>query len=63
MMTNNDIGTGAFPLLGTLAPRTEPDPRDDQWTNGCEVLDRVMTRFAVHTHGARGRRNGLVRMY
>ena len=48
MMTNSDIGSGAFPLLGTLVPRSAPDPRDDQWTIGCEVLDRDMTRFASY---------------
>ncbi len=47
-MTNDDIWTGAFPLLGTLVPRNAPDPHDDQWTIGCEVMDRDMTRFSAY---------------
>ena len=31
-----------------LAARNAPDPRDDQWTVGCEVLDRDMTRFSAY---------------
>ena len=38
----------ALPLLGTLAPRTAPDPKDDQWMIGCEVLDRDFTKFSEY---------------
>ena len=31
-----------------LAPRTAPDPRDDQWTIGCEVLDRDFAKFSAY---------------
>ena len=34
--------------LGKLAPRTAPDPNDNQWTIGCEVLDRDFARFAAY---------------
>ena len=32
----------------TLVQRNAPDPRDDQWTIGCEVMDRDMTRFSAY---------------
>ena len=37
-----------FPRIGTLVPRTAPDPRDDQWMIGCEVLDRDFARFSAY---------------
>ena len=46
-------GTGmadgaSFPLVGKLAPRTSPDPKDDQWMIGCEVLDRDYAKFSAY---------------
>ena len=38
----------ACPQVGTLAPRTAPDPKDDQWMIGCEVLDRDFAKFAAY---------------
>ena len=38
----------AYPRIGTLAPRCAPDPNDNQWMIGCEVLDRDFTRFAAY---------------
>ena len=32
----------------TLVPRTCPDPNDDQWMIGCEVLDRDFARFSAY---------------
>ena len=37
-----------FPRIGSLAPRTAPDPKDDQWMIGCEVLDRDFAKFAAY---------------
>ena len=37
-----------MPVVGTLAPRTAPDPKDDQWMVGCELLDRDFTKFAAY---------------
>ena len=34
--------------VGTLVPRTAPDPKDDQWMIGCEVLDRDFAKFAAY---------------
>ena len=34
--------------IGTLAPRTAPDPADDQWMIGCEVLDRDFAKFSAY---------------
>lgn len=34
--------------IGTLQPRQTPDPKDDQWMIGCEVLDRDFARFAAY---------------
>mgnify|MGYP000883005870 CR=1 FL=1 len=34
--------------IGTLVPRAMPDPKDDQWMIGCEVLDRDFTKFAAY---------------
>ena len=42
---------GEFPLevplsrISTLVPRAKPDPQDDQWMIGCEVLDRDFADF------------------
>ena len=38
------------PLLSarTLVPRRHPDPNDDQWMIGCEVLDRDFARFSAY---------------
>ncbi len=30
------VDEAAFPRIGALAPRTAPDPKDDQWMIGCE---------------------------
>ena len=32
----------------TLVPRQHPDPSDDQWMIGCEVLDRDFARFSAY---------------
>ena len=32
----------------TLVPRNCPDPNDDQWMIGCEVLDRDLARFSAY---------------
>ena len=37
-----------FPRIGKLVPRTAPDPKDDQWMIGCELLDRDFTKFAAY---------------
>ena len=37
-----------LPLVGRLRPRTAPDPRDDQWMIGCEVLDRDFAKFSAY---------------
>ena len=37
-----------FARAGTLVPRTCPDPNDDQWMIGCEVLDRDFARFSAY---------------
>ena len=37
-----------MPVVGTLVPRTAPDPKDDQWMVGCELLDRDFTKFAAY---------------
>lgn len=34
--------------IGSLVPRTAPDPNDDQWMIGCEVLDRDLARFSAY---------------
>ena len=34
--------------IGTLVPRTAPDPADDQWMIGCEVLDRDFAKFSAY---------------
>lgn len=34
--------------IGTLAARGAPDPKDDQWMIGCEVLDRDFAKFAAY---------------
>lgn len=34
--------------IGALQPRTAPDPKDDQWMIGCEVLDRDFARFSAY---------------
>lgn len=38
----------SLPQLGWLALRTSPDPKDDQWMIGCEVLDRDFAKFAAY---------------
>lgn len=38
----------SLPQLGWLTPRTSPDPKDDQWMIGCEVLDRDFAKFAAY---------------
>ena len=40
--------TPAFPRIGVIAPRTAPDPTDDQWMIGCEVLDRDFAKFSAY---------------
>ena len=40
--------TPAFPRIGVIAPRTAPDPADDQWMIGCEVLDRDFAKFSAY---------------
>ena len=37
-----------FTPIGMLVPRTAPDPKDDQWMIGCEVLDRDFARFSAY---------------
>lgn len=37
-----------FKRIGTLIPRGAPDPQDEQWMIGCEVLDRDFTRFSAY---------------
>ena len=37
-----------FPRIGMLSPRTVPDPKDDQWMIGCEVLDRDFAKFSAY---------------
>ena len=37
-----------MPVVGTLVPRMAPDPKDDQWMIGCELLDRDFTKFAAY---------------
>ena len=32
----------------TLVPRSCPDPKDDQWMIGCEVLDRDFAKFSAY---------------
>lgn len=34
--------------VGTLVPRGRPDPKDDQWMIGCEVLDRDYAKFDAY---------------
>ena len=34
--------------IGTLRPRQAPDPKDDQWMIGCEVLDRDFAKFSAY---------------
>ena len=41
-----------MPVVGTLVPRTAPDPKDDQWMVGCELLDRDFTKFDMFYAGA-----------
>ena len=36
------------PTRTILAPRTAPDPNDDQWMIGCEVLDRDFAKFSAY---------------
>ena len=40
-------GDAEFKRAGTLVPRSKPDPKDDQWMIGCEVLDRDFARFSA----------------
>ena len=42
------VDEAAFPRIGALAPRTAPDPKDDQWMIGCEVLDRDFAKFSAY---------------
>ena len=42
---DNDV---EFKRAGTLVPRSKPDPKDDQWMIGCEVLDRDFARFSAY---------------
>ena len=42
------VDEAAFPRIGALAPRTAPDPKDDQWMIGCEVLDRDLAKFSAY---------------
>ena len=37
-----------FRRVGTLVPRSSPDPVDDQWMIGCEVLDRDFAKFSAY---------------
>ena len=41
-------GDAEFKRAGTLVPRSKPDPKDDQWMIGCEVLDRDFARFSAY---------------
>ena len=41
-------GDTEFTRAGTLVPRSKPDPNDDQWMIGCEVLDRDFARFSAY---------------
>ena len=33
---------------GTIVPRRNPDPKDEQWMIGCEVLDRDFAKFSAY---------------
>ena len=37
-----------LPRVGRLVPRTQPDPKDDTWMIGCEVLDRDFAKFSAY---------------
>lgn len=45
-------GTGIrsvrLPLVGHQKPQAVPDPKDDQWMIGCELLDRDFTKFSAY---------------
>ena len=53
-------GDAEFKRAGTLVPRSKPDPKDDQWMIGCEVLDRDFARFSAYKRGPRSRLRALL---